>query len=205
LVTLFAVTNITQGSLGYYVGYRLARKGRFYAAHVNWMTAWTVFWFILVSGWDTTGWQRFTYDASMVGGKLWLPGDTLGLDFFTGNVFTTLVIMALFFMPPLWLGTIWANYVGLSRDNTIPQPRKTRRPVIGLYVLTTQFSVCLWLAILAAAMVKGFHLMTGSLLAAYLLGIPSAALVLYFGLFKRGRLMHWIAKKLYVKEPDETI
>ena len=40
LVCLFAITNITQGILGYYVTYRLIRKGKLYGAHVNWMVSW---------------------------------------------------------------------------------------------------------------------------------------------------------------------
>ena len=202
LVTLFAVTNITQGSLGYYVGYRLARRGRFYAAHANWMVAWSLFWFVLVSGWDTTGWQRFTYDGSMVGGRLWQPGDTQGLDFFLGTVFTTLVIMALFFLPILWLGLIRWNYIGLSQDESLPDRYKTSRPLIGLYVLGTMFGVCLILAIITAVIVKGCHIVTNSLWAAYLVGIPVATALIYVSCFKRGRIMHLIAKRLYGLEPS---
>ena len=201
LVLGFAVTNITQGILGYLVGYRFIRRGNFYAAHVNWMVAWILFWFILVSGWDTTGWQRFLYDGTMSHGASWSPGAYMGISFFTGNVFTALFCMGLVYTPWLWLGIVKANYVGIRHDMTIPRSQKPSIHAIVLCSLGVQFTLALLLAIVAAMIVKGFAIWTGVVWLGYLLGLPLAIAAGYFLLFKRGMPMHFIARQLYVKEP----
>jgi hypothetical protein len=61
LVVLFTVTNITQGILGFWLtAYYLRLKKTFPAHLVGWI-AWLIFWFILIHGWDGTGFKRFFY------------------------------------------------------------------------------------------------------------------------------------------------
>jgi len=115
LVTLFAFTNITQGILGYYVSYKLAKSNKLYASHVNWIVAWIIFWFILVCGWDCTGYQRFLYDMSVNNGELWSPGKHMGISFFyASRVWWTLIVMGCFFAPMLVWGTQWIACLGLA-------------------------------------------------------------------------------------------
>ena len=112
LVTLFAFTNITQGILGYWVSYKLAKANKLYESHANWIVAWIIFWFILVCGWDCTGYQRFLYDMSVNNGELWSPGKHMGISFFyASRVWWTLVVMGCFFAPMLILG-----YIRFIRD-----------------------------------------------------------------------------------------
>ena len=47
LVTVFVFTNVTQGILGYWISYMLAKKNKLYYSHLNWIIAWIIFWFIL--------------------------------------------------------------------------------------------------------------------------------------------------------------
>lgn len=59
LVALFAMTNVSQGVLGYWVTARLIRTGHRYAAFLQASLAYFGMFFILVHGWDGRGYQRF--------------------------------------------------------------------------------------------------------------------------------------------------
>ena len=201
LMTAFAVTNITQGIVGYYVGYRLVKKGLYYAANVNVAASWTLFWFVLVSGWDTTGWQRFLYDGTMNNDIPWSPGMHQGLAFFTGHVFQTLAGMGVFFAPALYYGLIEANYDDVAKDPTIAVSERPGLLGITTRTVGTMFSIYLFLAIAASFVVRGFVSLTGSVLIGYLIGAPVAIALGWNLLFKRGRPMHLWLQGLYVREP----
>ncbi|MBN2159100.1 MAG: hypothetical protein JW807_06875 [Spirochaetes bacterium] len=204
LVTLFAVTNITQGIIGYWVTYKLVRKGNYYGAHANWMVAWIIFWFILVCGWDCTGWQRFLYDMSVNNGELWAPGKYMGISFFyASRVWWTLVVMAVFFAPMLLYGYINFTREGAKMDASISADKIPSVFWVLAFYFPTQWVVCLGLAILAALSVMGIRDLTGSMLLGYVIGIPAFSVVAYFLLFRRKMPMYWIAKQLFVKEPDK--
>lgn len=206
LVTLFAVTNITQGILGFWVSFKLIQKDNFYGAHANWMVAWIIFWFLLVCGWDGTGYQRFLYDMSVNGGKLWTPGTHMGISFFyASNVWWTLVVMAVFFAPMLIYGYISFIRQGLKADDAIPSDMIPGPIRILLVSFGAQWVVCLGLAILASLCVMGFINLTGNIPAGYLIGLPLFWGVSYLLLFKRGMPMHWMARQLFVKEPPVEI
>ncbi|HEY5526668.1 MAG TPA: hypothetical protein VIK02_03715 [Candidatus Anoxymicrobiaceae bacterium] len=59
LVSGFTITNVTQGILGYWVTYNLMMKGKFEKAAWQTLLSYLGFWFILVNGWDKTGYKRF--------------------------------------------------------------------------------------------------------------------------------------------------
>lgn len=59
LVGIFTTTNMTQGILGFLVTYNLLMKGKLYDAALQTILAHTAFFFILINGWDKTGYQRF--------------------------------------------------------------------------------------------------------------------------------------------------
>jgi hypothetical protein len=167
------------------------------------MVAWIIFWFILVCGWDCTGYQRFLYDMSVNNGALWEPGKMMGISFFyASRVWWTLVIMGVFFAPMLLYG-----YVNFIREGAKADPAvKNRVPaVIPILIWTfgSQWVVCLGLAILAALSVMGIRDLTGSVLLGYLIGLPAFSIVAYFLLFRKKMPMHFIAKQLYVQEPGE--
>ncbi len=99
LVMLFAITNVTQGILGYWVAHIFIRKGKFGAAWLQVLIGYFFMFFILIYGWDGTGWQRFLYDASMHQGKLWSPGLYDGAAFLTSHVAFTLYGMGIIIGP----------------------------------------------------------------------------------------------------------
>lgn len=201
LVTLFAFTNITQGILGYYVSYKLARSNKIYESHANWIIAWIIFWFILVCGWDCTGYQRFLYDMSVNNGELWSPGKHMGITFFyASRVWWTLVVMGCFFAPML----VW-GYIRFIRDSLknvqsinvtdYPKPIKILTIIFG-----TQWIACLGLAIIASLLVMQIHTITQNLLISYIVGIALFSLLAYFLLFKRNMLFHKLMKQLYMAD-----
>lgn len=196
LVVIFCITNVTQGILGYWTTYKLARKGKIWAAHVNWMVPWIIFWFILACGWDGTGYQRFTYDASVNNGVLWSPGMTMGLSFFrASNVWWTLVVMGLCFIPMLIYALVKGMREGMENDPAVPGAVK----ILAVF-LVAQWGVCLGLAILATVVVIKLGGLMGNIGWGYLIGLPVCGIVYYFLLFRRNMPMYWIAKQLFVKE-----
>lgn len=204
LVMMFGVTNITQGILGYWITFKLVKRKNYYGAHANWMVAWTVFWFILMCGWDCTGWQRFLYDMSVMGGELWAPGKYMGISFFyASRVWWTLFVMGVFFAPMLIYGYLKFTIEGAKMDPSIKPGKVPNFIRVLVFNFGTQFVVCLGLALLATLAVTGIRDITGSLLAAYLIGVPVFSAAAYFLLFRRGMPMQLIAKQLYVKEPGE--
>ncbi len=201
LVTLFAVTNITQGILGYWVSYKLVRANKIFEAHCNWIAAWIIFWFILVCGWDCTGWQRFLYDVSVNNGQIWTPGTHMGISFFyASRVWWTLVIMGLFFAPMLIRGYITFIQEGVKSLPPIdkkdyPTPIKILTILFG-----TQWVICLLLAIIASLIVMEIYYITNKLLIAYPVGIIVFGLFVYYLMFKRGMLFHKLMKAIYCTE-----
>ncbi len=201
LMGAFAVTNVTQGMVGYYVGYRLAKKGDYYGAHVNWLVAWILFWFILVCGWDTTGYQRFLYDRDMMGQVAWTPGTHMGIEFFTSSVFQTLAAMGVFFGPVLWRGIVVYNYLDVRHDMTIPRPEKTNIHKMAAVAFGLMFGGTLGIAIVCGQIVTKIAQATSSVLMGYAVGVPLALIAGYFLLFRRGGLMYKLTKILFIKEP----
>jgi hypothetical protein len=59
LVTLFAITNVTQGMLGFWMTHRLLRQGKDYLAFLQPLLGYFGMFMILVHGWDGTGFKRF--------------------------------------------------------------------------------------------------------------------------------------------------
>lgn len=206
LVCGFAVTNITQGILGFWITYLFIKKKNYYAAHANWMWAWILFWFILVCGWDCTGYQRFLYDASVNGGVLWEPGRHMGIMFFwKSHVWWTLVGMAVFFAPMLIYAVVKFIPEGARQDQSLA-PDQIPSPIMLLIAsFGAQWVVCLGLAIVASLMVMGLRNVTGSILLGYLIGVPLFIVLAQLLLFRRGMLMQRIAKLLYIKEPAESL
>lgn len=200
LVTIFAVTNITQGIVGYWTGWKLSRKKLFYAAHANWMVAWIIFWFILACGWDGTGYQRFLYDASVHGGALWQRGTHMGLEFFyRSNVWWTLVVMGLFFAPMLVHGMIRGVREGVMVDSSLKDKLPGAITILAVF-FSLQWVVCLGLAILVTVIVIKLGDIFGHIGWGYLAGLPLCAIVYYLLLFRKGMVMDALAKKIYVRE-----
>lgn len=96
LVTLFAITNVTQGILGYWVTRWCIVKGHLTAAVAQVALSYFGFFFILVNGWDATGYKRFlSAEHDVVPGWSWSDAG----DWVTSPVAITLVVMAVPIVP----------------------------------------------------------------------------------------------------------
>ena len=124
LVGLFCGTNITQGLLGYYIAYKLIRKGKTYAANIMWMLGYFGMFFILIHGWDGTGYKRFFYCATKWSGDIipWSP-DTFSLlsplVWMVSPVAITLLLMGIVLLPFLffWMNALLTEGEAMERSN----------------------------------------------------------------------------------------
>lgn len=150
LVTIFAVTNVTQGILGFMVVRALLNRGRRYFAFLQMVGGYFFMFFILVHGWDGFGYRRFfsvTRDDFLswkaTGVFTWLVSD----------VALTLYLMGLVLIPVLlltmsgWLidGYRLAGPDEVTRSKTIKE--------VSLLILYTILGVALGLAIAASLLV----------------------------------------------------
>ena len=112
LVTLFAMTNVSQGILGYWVTAKLIRAGRRYAAFLQVGVGYFGMFFILVHGWDGRGYQRF-FSANRSVFESW-PHNPSFADalsragqWLTSPVALTLAGMSVIVVALLWIMSVW--------------------------------------------------------------------------------------------------
>jgi hypothetical protein len=104
LVAGFALTNVTQGVLGYAVAGWLWRHGRTYLAWAQMPLGYLAMFFILVYGWDGTGYRRFLAPSTAA----WRAGAVDPPAFLTSDVAFTLYGMGAVLVPLLlWLQASW--------------------------------------------------------------------------------------------------
>ena len=97
LVALFGLTNVTQGLLGYWTTARYLRSGRTKAAKMQTIWSHAAMLFILVVGWDGTGWLRFTNTRSWDDFHAGILNPWY--QFFDSPVFWTLLGMGVILIP----------------------------------------------------------------------------------------------------------
>ena len=180
LVTLFCVTNMTQGILGYWVAARLAEKDRLYWAHLQWIFGYLIMFFILVHGWDGTGYKRFFYAGNI---EDWRAGVYYPLWAFAySKVALTLYAFGILLLPILfsWMSR-WIR-VGYELGDVDPGKAQENDPrrVIRI-ILKLVFVFSLGSAILASILI---HLL------GWLLGLAIFAVVFYVGGIRRGVLIY---------------
>jgi hypothetical protein len=188
LVTLFAITNVTQGILGYWVAYRLIIKDRFYAAYLTIVAAYFAMFFILVHGWDGTGYQRFfsaTRDDFLHwGAKPWSA-------WLTSDVAIALMVMGVFLLPVMfrWISSwIREGYALEDRSKNLVAPN---RHLITALFLASVLGAGLGSAILASVLIHQLGLVLGVLVFAastYAIAVhrKSVCALLYRRMFEAG-------------------
>jgi hypothetical protein len=102
LVAAFVATNATQGVLGYVVTRRLVRRGRARLAYLQFVLAYFAMFFILVHGWDGTGYRRF-FSPTRADYDGWATGTAAGAvrSWLTSDVALTLYGMGVVLIPVL--------------------------------------------------------------------------------------------------------
>ncbi len=203
LVTGFAVTNVLLGILGYWVSLLFIRQGKFYTAHIQYFLGYFFMFFILLYGWDGTGWQRFLYDPTVHGGVLWQPGLHDGAGFLTSNVCFTLLAMGVVLVPALGIPMIaWIRDGGYN-DRQVADEEVPGFVTLAVMILVSIFVVALGSAGIAAILA---YYIGNILLENTYLGIPIALVVFgvagRFVLFRRPMPAYHVFRKLFIAEPD---
>lgn len=141
LVALFSMTNVTQGILGFWVGWWLIRKGKIYEANLLWVAAYFGMFFVLVHGWDGSGYDRFLYSPMAWGGEVtpWKAGTFEISQFFTfwiSPVAVTLYIMGAIMFPFFfrWMMQLEKEsyQVAMENDSRIYEGQTRRRNYIKI-------------------------------------------------------------------------
>ncbi|CAA0137451.1 Uncharacterised protein [Mycolicibacterium vanbaalenii] len=172
VVTLFVITNVTQGLLGYWVAERLILGGRRYAAFLQAGLGYFAMFFVLVHGWDGRGYQRF-FSADQETFQAWPANPTASeaLDrvgsWLTSPVALTLAAMSVIVIVLLWvmLDSLREGYRLAGVDRA---PGALR---LIITMLVAVFGVCVVSAIIASVLI---HLL------GWFIGVLVAAGVIWF-------------------------
>jgi hypothetical protein len=172
LVTAFAVTNVSQGLLGWWVARRLILAGRRFVAYLHWIAAYFGMFFILVHGWDGTGYKRFfsSRPEQLVGWHWGRVG-----EFLVSDVALTLYAMGVVLVPIVlgWMGQ-WLRTGALLREASSGKVEHRRRPPPSrlrcwLWVLGGIFGLGLGSAIVASLLIHALGWVLGALVIVLLL------------------------------------
>lgn len=174
LIALFAITNVTQAILAFWVTERLITRGRQYLGLLQAWAGYFGMFFILVNGWDKTGWQRF-FSENRADFEAWDAEPALDqvTGWLTSNVALTLYAMGAVLIPVMaWImvGAIRSGY------RTGGDYSPFRRPV-GTALLVASTTAMLLSGVPAAIVA---HLLIVEF--GWIAGSAVAAAIIYFGL-----------------------
>lgn len=185
LVSGFTITNVTQGILGYWVTYSLMMKGKYEKAAWQTLLSYLAFWFVLVNGWDKTGYKRFfsknreafdNWKWTNVFG--WVGSDVVRILLAYGTVFIPLML----YWVSKWL------YEGYEMeglvDSRTPDEKTAELAKLNGTLLGLVFGGGLGGAIVAHLLIRWFGWLAGT-----------AAFGGIFGLALK-HLSPWLTKKL---------
>lgn len=177
LMAGFTLTNFTQGVLGFAVAATLLRRKQQYAAYLQWVLGHFAMLFILVHGWDGTGYKRFLsstreefIDWRWATAQRWV----------TGDVAQSLIVMGLVVLPVMFglmardlkRGYGLSGYDDRARVSTLG---------LALSLLTALLGGVLGAAVLASVAIRYLG---------PLLGSSAFALIFYLVGLRRGGAFH---------------
>ncbi len=178
----FAVTNITQGILGFYLCRALIQRGKTYQAFWHLLLAYFGMLFILVHGWDGTGYQRFLSADHQVFAQ-WHWG--LALQWLVSPVALTLYAMGCVLLPVLFKWMV--DWLSAGRELSVAQLPVRDGVPSGVATIATLlalvFGLVLGSAIVISAAVHAFGWALGAVFGvAWLLflGLPQWGVARWF-------------------------
>lgn len=189
LVSAFSITNVTQGIVGYWVTWNYLMQGKYFKAAMQTIGAYLGFWFILVNGWDKTGYQRFfSRDREAFDNWKW----TNVFGWLKSDVVRILIGYGVFFIPLMlfWVSKWLVEGFEMDPDVQLPDDAAGRRAEmlkVDGYLLGSVFGVGLGGAVMAHLCVRRFGWVKG-------LAIFSAVAYGAAG-HKRG-VAAWLLKKI---------
>ncbi|TGK03017.1 hypothetical protein EHQ53_06030 [Leptospira langatensis] len=180
LVALFGLTNVSQGILGFWVVWALLKAGKNFLAYLQIPLGYFGMFFILVHGWDGTGYKRFFSESldQFQNGWTW----NTAANWLLSDVAITLYVMGVILVPVLIYTLLkiekegWE--LGGSGEFTVRNSPSAFSSTIAF--LATVFVGALGLAILCSAILHQLGWILGTLFSVagiYLLGISK------FGIF----------------------
>lgn len=178
LIVLFAITNVTQAVLAFWIVERLVVKGRQYLGFVQAWFGYFGMFFILVNGWDRTGWNRF-FSENHADFLTW--SNAPALDQVTGwlssSVALTLYGMGVILIPVM-AAVMIRSLVSGYRIGGQYKPDRATRGALALTVVT----VATLLSGVPVAIV--FHLLINEL--GWILGLGAGAALTYLAILRPG-------------------
>jgi len=190
LVVLFGITNVTQGILGYWWASVYVRRNELFKAHFLWMAGYFLMFFILVHGWDGTGYRRFftrnvaEWNAERAGQQVF--GLWLALRWLVCPVALTLYAMGVVLLPLLfsWIAD-WNKRGYELADVDRARAMETSRGDLVKSVLRLTFLHTLGAAIFASLCIRAMGWIFGCALS-WILGLGLALALIYFVLLRPG-------------------
>jgi len=211
-VLLWLVSNVVLPVIAYWWSFKLIKKDKSYEAMLLSLGGYMLFFFVLFYGWDSTGWQRFFYDAT--GTVLaptwgtarvpWVEGQTLmsPAQWFGSNIAVTLYILGFFFLIPHFIICVRSAVSGLRQDPALQGkvPEKGMKTQVMIIEGALMFVGAGCVMALAAGGIGWFFVALGGkglALLGMFVGIPAVAIVFYAFLLKRGRILHKVYDKCF--------
>ena len=178
LVALFAITNITQGIAGFLIAAWFVRKGKLYGAYLQWVAGYFGMYFILVHGWDGTGYIRFfSASADQIPGWTWATAGA----WLTSDVGIALDVIGIAFIPTLlYLMSVPAQQgYALSKDVLPANAARNGTLKIAAMVLFMNVIVLPATAVLLSVLIRYLGVW---------LGLPAFAVIAYAVGLRQGGL-----------------
>ncbi len=216
LIIAFGITNVTQGILGFWVTSELIKRKKYYLSHLNWIFGYFGMFFILLYGWDGFGYDRFLYDRDMFGGQAWKPGagyQGIGsiASMFTSTVAITLYIDGIFLVPAiLYYFSKWTTEsvaIATNGKKEVSKPALMANYLVGVFLVgflsaaISAITVYIIGRLLGAGdpflRVAGNDGSTTMHIVSYFIGLPLSFVIMYYTLYKEGKLFHSLLKKMY--------
>ncbi|TGK21246.1 hypothetical protein EHO61_05225 [Leptospira fluminis] len=183
LVCLFGFTNVSQGILGFWVVWALLKAGRAFLAYLQVAIGYFGMFFILVHGWDGTGYKRFFSPTAESFRNDWTWFTAQG--WFTSDVAITLYAMGVILIPILIWSMLKIEQEGWTTSTSQEFPVSSSPSPLGSTAafLATVFIGSLGFAIVSSVLIHSLGWILGvsaSIVFIYLFGLSKFGLFRYF-------------------------
>ncbi|TGK11610.1 hypothetical protein EHO60_04745 [Leptospira fletcheri] len=186
LVCLFGFTNVSQGILGFWAVWALLKAGRAFLAYLQVAIGYFGMFFILVHGWDGTGYKRFFSPTAESFRNDWTWSTAQG--WFTSDVAITLYVMGVILIPILIWSMLKIEQEGWAISTSPEFPVSSSPSSLGSTsaFLATVFIGSLGFAIVSSVLIH---------ISGWILGVPASIAFIYlFGLSKFGLFRYFYRK-----------
>jgi hypothetical protein len=192
LIATFAITNVTQAILAFWVTERLIVGGRQYLGLLQAWAGYFGMFFILINGWDKTGWHRF-FSENRADFLAWHSQPALDQvkSWVTSDVALTLYAMGLVLIPVMAVIMVRSVRSGYRIGGDYRPNRKPAAPTM----LVAATAAVLLSGVPAAIVAHQLILWFG-----WLIGAAASAAVIYVVLLRTGSGLLYRGYKLLALE-----